>query len=996
MGFLVEQKDIDGALQAAAAHPFEGVDPGFVERMKADFNAMQDFSNSNAEHRNALQAQTDFQNQFYQASGQRLPGWIDSVIASRKDEAEKIFNQWKEQNPDSKLTFPSPEDFQKNADDLGLAARNRSEDLARRSTGIGSTAGGILGTIGGAITDPINLLSSGFGASASAGILRTALVEAAVNAGSEAAVQGATFDRKSRLDPTFSVDDALGEVAAAAAGGAVLGAGFKSLANIWHRARTGEWPSHVRDTANVVMREAAVPDSRFEKSMPGDNAHRAALQKSLDDIINGRPVELPPEVFVQQNVRPGRVYDADGRSVGVRYEVVDASSLVTSNRDDLSINPDFPQELQPRDRTRALSQDQIAGIASNLQPERLGFSNDAGSGAPVVGPDGLVESGNGRVLALRRAYQQDGPQAQSYRNFLRAQNFDIEGMQNPVLIARRVTDLEDRVAFVTAANRSTAMKMGAAEQAIADGRLIDGPMLDRLESGDVRAAGNAAFTRDFMSKLPRAEQGSLIDKDGFLSQEGERRVTAALMGRAYGEPTLLGRTLEDTDNNIKAIGGALADASGSWAKMRDAVARGEIPAGMDVTQDLLDAVSLVMRARDEGRTVSDLVNQAEMFGGPGELAKIMARAMFTDEAMKRPVGRARLGAFLKDFADEAIKNDAGPRLFGDALEAPDILKSSLERVGRNDLLRVAEERLTPEAADKLAADPQTAEASIMDAERLIADREELSVAERKRLARAKEQGFTIEGFHGTNAVFNEFDPLKLGGNTGVPSAKMGFFFAKNPATANSYLSDGELVIYDDLHDLAPEDAQKLPSSVRKTIRDAQKMNDLAQEAGARGDDDAYEHYADESAKLWDKAHSDAAEYLQAGNNIHNVMLRMKNPFEYDFGGESYRSETYASIISRAKESGHDGVILKNTVDGGPVDDIYVVFDKDQIRSKFDQFESSGEPTENAARPPSSTPIMIDLGDGQGERDLADILREADEEIAAGKEIEACTIGSAAE
>jgi hypothetical protein len=404
--------------------------------------------------------------------------------------------------------------------------------------------------------------------------------------------------------------------------------------------------------------------------------------------------------------------------------VVDAADLITSHNDDLTVNTAFPQELQPRDRSRALSQDQIAGIAGNLQPERLGFSTDAANGAPIVGPDGLVESGNGRVLALRRAFQQDGVPANNYRNYLRSQNFDIEGMQNPVLIARRVTDLEDRVGFVTAANRSTAMKLGAAEQALSDGRLIDGAMLDRLEGGDLKAAGNQQFARGFMSKLPRAEQGSLVDKDGFLSQEGERRITAALMGRAYGEPVLLGRTLEDTDNNIKAIGGALADSSGAWAKMRDAVSRGDIPAGMDITQDLLGAVQLVMRARDEGRTVADLVNQAEMFGGPDELAKIVARAMFSDEALKRPVSRARLSAFLRDYADEAMKNEAGPRLFGDALGATDILKGSLDRVGRNDLYRIAEERLTPEAVDEMAVSPDTREASIMDAERLIADNEQ--------------------------------------------------------------------------------------------------------------------------------------------------------------------------------------------------------------------------------------------------------------------------------
>jgi hypothetical protein len=194
------------------------------------------------------------------------------------------------------------------------------------------------------------------------------------------------------------------------------------------------------------------------------------------------------------------------------------------------------------------------------------------------------------------------------------------------------------------------------------------------------------------------------------------------MGRAYGEPVLLGRALEDTDNNIRSIAGALSDSSAPWSRMRDAVARGEIPAGMDITDDLLNAVRLVMKARDEGKAVKDLVNQAEMFGGPDELSKIVARAMFSDTELKRPISRTKLAAFLDDYATEAMKNDAGPRLFGDALEAPDILKSSLERVGRNDLYRMAEERLTPERIDEIAAAPEVQEVAIMDAQRLRAER----------------------------------------------------------------------------------------------------------------------------------------------------------------------------------------------------------------------------------------------------------------------------------
>lgn len=734
MPLLADDREMNTALQLAAQSPFEGIDPGFIERFKSDFGAMHDAKNSNARDLIVNEIQSEFIKRAYQETGMQVQPWIVPKTSfftpttfgfddDRESSARGMLDAWKKDNPNSTLQVPTREEIEREAVRRGSETVSGGKAMERRSTGIGSAVGGFAGAAAGAMTDPINAASLMFGASAASGILRTALVEGAIGAGSEAVVQGVNFDWRQKIDPGYSLGDAVSEVAAAGVGGAVLGGSIKGLAAAWQRAKTGQWPSHVKDTANVVTREAAIPASRFEKSLAGDTAHQGALYKSLDDITRGRPVELPPEAFVQANARPGRVYDADGNSVGVKYEVVEADELVTSHMDDLGLNPDFPQELQPRDRTRAMSQDQIAGIASNLQPERLGFSTDAANGAPIVGPDGLVESGNGRVLALRRAFQQSGGSAESYRNFLRAQNFDIEGMRNPVLIGRRITDLEDRVGFVTAANRSTAMRLGAAEQALSDARLLDGDLLDRWSGADITGADNQAFARGFMAKLPRAEQGNLVDANGYLSQEGQRRITSALMGRAYGEPVLLGRALEDSDNNIKAIAGAMADSSGAWARMRDAVARGEIPAGMDVTDDLLNAVRMVMKARDEGRAVRDVVNQAEMFGGPDELSKIVARAMFSDADLKRPVGRAKLAAFLDDFATEAMKNDAGPRLFGDALDAPDILKSSLERVGRQDLMAVAEERLTPEAIEKMRDDPATVEASIMDGERLIADSE---------------------------------------------------------------------------------------------------------------------------------------------------------------------------------------------------------------------------------------------------------------------------------
>lgn len=719
MTMLVDPTSERTALEFASSRPVAGFDPGLAARTGAAFAAMQEYSNSNSRHRSYLASQAEFQTRFYQASGQRLPGWVDSVNFNARDIAEKQFDAWKAANPDSDLTFPSDDDFVNDFRRRAGEARALADRLTERSTSWSSAIGGFVGAAAGAMTDPINLLTMGFGPGPAAGIIRTALTEGAIGAASEAVVQAGTFRQKREIDPNFALGDAAYETLAAGAGAAVLGGGIKGIAALWNRSADRVWPRHIRDAGNVVTREAAVPASRFDRSAQGSAVYRAAIDKATDDIIQGRPIDIPQEAFLQANTRPGRIYDADGRSVAVRYELVEADSLVASHGDDMMPNPAFPPELQPRDRTRAISADQIQGIAGNLQPERLGFSPQAESGAPIVGPDGLVESGNARVMALRRAYAENGTPAGNYRAFLRSQNFDVDSFENPVLVARRVSELspEERIGFVTAANRSTALRLGASEQALADARLIDDAVLSKLE-GRVDALENGDFVRAFMRRLPRAEQGDLVDANGALSQAGARRLSAALMGRAYGDAALLGRALEDADSNIKGIAGALTDAAPAWAKLRDAVARGDIPPGMDITDDLLEAVRLIMKARDEGRTARELIDQAEMFGGPNEIAKILARAMYGDDELRRAASRKKIAAFLADFAEEARKNDAGPRLFGDPLSAGEVLTSSLARVGRQDLERVAADRLTPEALDKMASATETADAVVEEARRL--------------------------------------------------------------------------------------------------------------------------------------------------------------------------------------------------------------------------------------------------------------------------------------
>lgn len=369
-------------------------------------------------------------------------------------------------------------------------------------------------------------------------------------------------------------------------------------------------------------------------------------------------------------VAPDVAVTATGREVPVHYAVVEAGDLVPSQDQSGNANQNYPAELQPRDRTRAVSQAQIAGIAQNINPRLLDRSPNASDGAPIIAPSGVVESGNGRTLAVQRAYEQNLQSAYQYRNYLIDQGYPVEGMKAPMLVRVRSDPMtpEDRQAFVREANQAGQLGYSSTERAMSDAAAMPDSALDLYRGGEVDSAGNREFVRSFLDKaLAPNELAGMVAPDGSLSQEAVRRVKGALLAKAYGDPDLVGAVTESQDNNIKAIGGALTDVAADWAKVRSAVARGDIPPEMDQTGNLLSAVKLVERARADGRNVAEFVNQKDIFSGEALDPDVESwlRLLFRNtKDWTQPAGRDKIADAIRLYAQEAQKALAGPSLLG--------------------------------------------------------------------------------------------------------------------------------------------------------------------------------------------------------------------------------------------------------------------------------------------------------------------------------------------
>ncbi|MBB4834926.1 PLxRFG domain-containing protein [Acinetobacter schindleri] len=389
----------------------------------------------------------------------------------------------------------------------------------------------------------------------------------------------------------------------------------------------------------------------------------------LKDGNTKKPADgtLTNEGTTQPQGKTEKVYTpGTNREIEVRHKVVEADSLITSNDANGAVNPNFPKHLQPRDRSRPTSIAQVHDIASKLNPKLLGENPSTASGAPIVSAEGVVESGNGRTMAIRKAYETG--KGEAYKQWLGEQGYDVSGMKNPVLVRERTSSMTDQELrdYTRESNESSTLTMSPTEQAMVDAKAVV-DLLDQYRGGDINSAANRDFVNRFVTELvPTSERGKMLSAGTGLTQDGQRRINAALVAAAYNDIFIVDQVFESTESDIKAIGNALTDVAGFWAKMRDMAINGQIPKDLDVTLNLVEAVHLVQKARVTSTKLADLVAQDDIFSGAVDPVTLDFLSVFyRGDKYTRARGRERVADALNHYAQQAMQQSNGENLFGD-------------------------------------------------------------------------------------------------------------------------------------------------------------------------------------------------------------------------------------------------------------------------------------------------------------------------------------------
>lgn len=424
--------------------------------------------------------------------------------------------------------------------------------------------------------------------------------------------------------------------------------------------------SHEDDEINIIVQVLdkygnVLSEDDAEKLIWGDSP------KAATSILKGRT---------------NNVKTAKGTKVSTVFAVLEVDKVIASHTATGSENPKYPQELQPRDRSRESSQAWVQKTSNTLDPESLGRSGRADTGAPIVGDDLVVESGNGRTMAIQLAYERGN--ADEYKEWLidEAEYFgfsadQINQFKQPILVRIRTSEV-DRVQFTVEANQDDKLSFSATERAKTDAKRLDENLLSLFtpgEDGDLITASNQKFIQGFLKSLGETEAAQYIGTDGKPTQALVTRMKAAIFSKAYNDDRLLEMMADQTKPDLQNMLNALGAAAPKFIEAQ-AVSRGDvqdvsssivdgIEQALDkrVTNAIIDAANTILAAKQNDQDIVEFVKQQGLFGDLGE--GVPELAVFLSKNSRSAKKMSLLFKAMAAFAEKEALDSQNMGLFGE-------------------------------------------------------------------------------------------------------------------------------------------------------------------------------------------------------------------------------------------------------------------------------------------------------------------------------------------
>lgn len=358
---------------------------------------------------------------------------------------------------------------------------------------------------------------------------------------------------------------------------------------------------------SIQNRDRSSKESRLqmEKIAAAPNFNLLRESRSLDQ---GAPIiaYVPEDMNILWGKRVDVSVDPSSEPMTMRYAVVDADDVLTSNAVDGSSNPSF--------------------------------TDPTVAGARAI-------AGNGRIAGLQGAYRQ--VKATKYRADLTQDSKEfgiskrqIKKMKNPILV--RVMDDADVVEGIgEASNRTGTLKLNPAEQAAQDARNV------RLEEVEFTRDGEITQKSmdEFVKRTPDKE--GLIDSNGnALYDNIARRMRPAIFAAAFSDTRIINRFITNNPED-KKIMNVLQSVATEVVRLKKINGKGH---EKELTGSLMEE-----SATPAQRYFRDILLSAN----PERLQEILAR--FREVAEQESGGESFFGSVNKDQVFETVKSEFDKR-----------------------------------------------------------------------------------------------------------------------------------------------------------------------------------------------------------------------------------------------------------------------------------------------------------------------------------------------
>lgn len=275
-----------------------------------------------------------------------------------------------------------------------------------------------------------------------------------------------------------------------------------------------------------------VPQQAVEDPKQTEQVNTPVQDKESLETQKKRKIYLVKKQKLMERVPAGRTVkvhaSTNDAGFDATYKIVPAGDITASHDMNYAVNDLYPAEYQPRDRNRPQMRGQVEKMTKGMKPELLAESQFVNEGAPVINNSGVVLNGNGRVMAVQKAYKgltdAHKKSAKAYKDYLVSiapslgiAPEKVQSMDHPVLV-RQAADNADTNAIINSTEPAGSGRVHQQEAGRVQSQEKEGNEVDEKSKQSDHVDTEPQQTESKDTEGTHAEEGSQGDVQEEISK----------------------------------------------------------------------------------------------------------------------------------------------------------------------------------------------------------------------------------------------------------------------------------------------------------------------------------------------------------------------------------------------------------------------------------------------------------------------------------------------